>query len=253
MSHSYLKGKRVLITRPEKDSGEFSALLAGQGAEPAVIPLVGFIGRELPEEEMRKLRSASEYDWIIFTSKNGVRFFFKQVDEGTRLPNIASIGDKTTESIKKRGFEPKFVPGEFVAEAFVEEFIPRLTAGSKILLVKGSLARDLISTELENHGHRCDEIILYETVLPDGSADLLKEALESEKLDIITFASSSAVHHFMRIVHAYKLERKLDRCLFACIGPVAKKTAEAYGLTVPVCGNPYTMEGLFHSLSEYGT
>ena len=253
MRAAFLKGKKVLVTRAEKECVEFSALLAGQGAEPVTIPLIGFKGKELSDEDKRKIQSASEYDWVIFTSKNGVRFFFQQAGEGARLPDIASIGDKTTESIKKRGHQPQFVPGEFVAEAFVEEFLPRLQAGSDILLVKGNLARDLIAATLRNHGHRCDEVILYETVLPEGSSDRLKEALESEKLDIITFASSSAVHHFMKTVHEYNLEKKLNRCLFACIGPVAKKTAEAYGLQVPVCGNPYTMEGLFHSLTEYGT
>lgn len=251
MSDSFtLINKKVLITRELEDSRPFAEKIVTNGGIPVTVPLVGFQAVALNEENKCKITSLHEYDWIVFTSKKGVEYFFEQVGD-VHLPCIAVIGDKTKQVLEKLGFQPHFVPTEFVAECFVEEFVPLLKANSKVLLVKGNLARTLIAEQIQKAKSICDEVIIYENRMPIESKEKLREVLTYEGIDIITFASSSSVHHFMKVIETYRLHDYISSSTIACIGPVAKKTAEQYGLYVDVCANKYTMDGLFESLLHY--
>lgn len=250
-THSFLTGKKVLLTREERDNTEFADLIRKAGGEAVSIPMIGFRPRILNEKEKEQLANIEQYDWLVLTSKNGVDYFFRQVGNQAVLPKIAVIGAKTQKALKRYGFIPQFVPSQFVAECFVEEFIPILSKESKVLVVKGNLARDLIAESLKGNDHICDEVILYENAMPEGSEEKLCEVFGNEQLDVLTFASSSAVRHFMQTVEKHMLQSFISNCVIACIGPVAQKTAEQYGLHVQVCAEPYTIEGLVTRLIDY--
>ncbi|MGN1401299.1 MAG: uroporphyrinogen-III synthase [Bacillus sp. (in: firmicutes)] len=248
---SFLKGKTVLITRTEKESAGFVNQLSEVGASPIVVPLVGFEERDLDEKEKRLLTDSINYDWLVFTSKNGVDFFFMKDLPFGMLPKLASIGEKTTERMTEWGYTADFEPTKYVAETFIEEFLAVLPNQSNILVLKGNLARKLIPETLRENGHRCDELILYENVLPPSSGLQIKKLIERSQLDVLTFASSSAVDHFIEIIDSYNLREAITDCVVACIGPVAAKTAEQHGLTVHVRGEPFTMDGMLKQLVEY--
>lgn len=250
-AHSFLTGKKVLLTREERDNAGFADLIREAGGEPVSIPMIGFRPRDLDDKEKEILANLQQYDWLVLTSKNGVDFFFRQVEKEIRLPDIAVIGTKTKEALEQYGHVPQFVPSQFVAECFVEELIPGLANDVKVLVVKGNLARDLIADSVRAKGHICDEVILYENAMPESSEEKLCEAIKNEQLDILTFASSSAVRHFMQVVEKHELRSFISHCVIACIGPIAQKTAEQHGLHVQICAQPYTIEGLVASLIDY--
>ncbi|MGM9926575.1 MAG: uroporphyrinogen-III synthase [Bacillus sp. (in: firmicutes)] len=248
--HTFLRGKKVLITRPERDSRSFADSIARYGGKPVAIPLIGFQACDLTAADRQLLRTINEFDWLVFTSKNGVEYFFQQYKE-KKLPHIAVIGTKTMEALEKHGYKPSFVPSQFVAETFVEEFIPFIEEKASVLVVKGNLARSLIKERLEVSGRRCQEIILYENQLPIESEARLQQALQTKQIDVVTFSSSSTVHHFMQVVKAHHLQKHIEHLTYACIGPVAKKTAEQYGLSVDICAEPFTMDGLLQGLIAF--
>ncbi len=247
---SVLQGKHILTTRSDEAIISFAEWVTEAGGICSNIPLVGFSSVTLSEQERNKLLNISEYDWIILTSKNGVEYFFKQMETGTDLPHVACIGDKTAAALLEHGITPQFIPSEFVAESFAAEFLPMLKKQSKVLVAKGNLARDYIKEILCDSGHTCDEIILYENRLPDGSEEALTAHLHAQSFDVIVFASSSAVSNFTRIINEKGLLDNIDRSLIACIGPVTARTAVQNGLYVDICADTYTMEGLFESIID---
>ncbi|MFS0780720.1 uroporphyrinogen-III synthase [Bacillus sp. 1P06AnD] len=238
----------MLVTRSENDAPAFSQQIALRGGIPVSVPLIGFRPAALDASEMNKLSNLKQYDWLIFTSQKGVEYFSKLVPNNN-LPQIAAIGEKTESSLRLHGMEPAFIPSQFVAERFAEEFPEQLDNHSNILIVKGNLARDMIAKKLEEEGHLCDEIVIYENSLPSSSEKRLKNLLEKGTIDIVTFTSSSTVRHFMEVVNKNQLQ--LGRMVYACIGPIAAKTAGSYGLPVAVIAEPYTSEGLLSMLDDY--
>ncbi|MGM9923804.1 MAG: uroporphyrinogen-III synthase [Bacillus sp. (in: firmicutes)] len=247
---SALQGKTVLITREESDGSRFAENIAKRGGIPITIPLIGFQTCPLPPEMERKLAAISQYDWIIFTSKNGVKYFFQRWKKPL-MQRIAVIGEKTKIALESRGYEPQFVPTEYVAERFAAEFLPCLEPDARVLIVKGNLARSIIADAIKKQGFHCDEMVMYETILPEASESKLCDTLKKQKCDIISFTSSSTVRHFMQIVEKHHLQECIAGSKIACIGPIAKKTAERLGLYVHICAEKYTMEGLVRSMETY--
>ena len=203
----------------------------------------------------RVIQHISNYEWFILTSQNGVRFFFKLIEKYDvprhTLPKIAVIGTKTEEELVRYGYKADFIPKQFVAEAFVEEFVSKLDGDTQVLLAKGNLARTIIAEAINQVGASCDEVIVYETVLPKESVQQLVHVLREREAEVITFTSSSTIHHFMQIVEQYQLHPYLESLIIACIGPVAKKTALQYGLKVDICPEVYTTEAMLKDLAIY--
>jgi uroporphyrinogen-III synthase len=151
----------------------------------------------------------------------------------------------------ERGLSPAFVPSSYVAEAFVEEFIPYIDKGSKILLPKGNLAREYIARSLTQVGAQVDEVVIYETYMPAESRVKLAGMLAEHQLDILTFTSPSTVDHLMEVVKEYGLEEQLKDCMIGCIGPVTEKKLRAYGLTVHASPKVYTVKDMINSTIAY--
>lgn len=254
MSTLPLKDYRILITRGKEQANRFKVSIEQYGGIPIIVPLLDF---QLPtnnSEVEAVIHQVLNYDWLILTSQNGVRFFFELVNKcgmSASLPKIAVIGKKTEESLMQYGYEADFIPQEFVAENFIDEFMPLLHAESRVLLVKGNLARTIIAEGINKAGASCDEVIVYETVLPKESVLKLSHILQAQEVDVITFTSSSTVHHFMQIVEQYQLHPLLESLIIACIGPIAKKTAQQYRLKVNVCPSEYTTEAMLQELITY--
>ncbi|WP_028392116.1 uroporphyrinogen-III synthase [Bacillus cihuensis] len=250
-----LKGSHVLITRGKSQAASIVEKVESYGGNACVVPLIDFILPDNIDQLNHYIRHIHEYDWLILTSQNGVDYFFRLLEEQApvKLPRIAVIGSKTEEYLMSRGLSTDFVPLHFVAEAFVAEFIPMLKQDSRVLIAKGNLARTVIADKIREAGAQCQEMIIYQTVLPKASEPKLAELLTNGRLNIVTFTSSSTVHHFMKIVNKHDLQASLEKIVFACIGPIALKTAESYGLSVAVSPKVYTAEAMIDSLADYMT
>lgn len=249
-----LENKQVLIPRGAKQARSFAQLVKQFGGIPVVIPLLAF--RPVPESEEISaiLNQLHTYDWIIFTSDVTVETFFLLYGAKlSRFPKVAVIGEKTRQAVEQKQIKVSFVPKRYVAECFSEEFSGQVTPGTRVLLPKGNLARSYIASSLTAQGAVVDEIIIYETYFPEESRTKLIQVLREGKLDILPFTSPSTVDHFMETVKEGHFEQTIEKCIIACIGPIAKKRAIEYGLTVHVCPEVYTVEHMIHRVIDYLT
>jgi uroporphyrinogen-III synthase len=250
--HLPLLGKRILVPRGKREAKAFSALVEKYGGIPLEIPLLSF-RPIVPSEEMKDIiNNIHTYDWIIFTSNVTVETFLSLVEhQVVPLPRIAVIGTRTEVVLTNRGFKVDFVPNEYVAEGFVREFLPLVQKGMKVLIPKGNLARDYIAESLSAEGAQVDELVVYETYLPEDSKNQLKAAIRQKQIDILTFTSPSTVDHFMEVIDENDLHPFLDDCLISCIGPITKERIESVGLWVHVMPETYTVEDMLKKMIIY--
>lgn len=246
-----LLDKKVLVPRGKDQAASFSRLVEKYGGIPVEIPLIAFRPIQKNQRLSACLEKLDTYDWIIFTSNVTVETFFSFVEGEALLPKIAVIGKKTAKVLNERGLPVAFVPSAYVAEVFVDEFLPRVGRGSRVLIPKGNLAREYIADSLSKAGAIVDEVVIYETYLPEESKAKLVEMLKGGELDILTFTSPSTVDHLMEVVSACGLESRLKESIIGCIGPVTEKRLREYGLPVHAAPEEYTVEEMIKSTIAY--
>ncbi|WP_080844571.1 uroporphyrinogen-III synthase [Cytobacillus gottheilii] len=249
---SSLLGKRVLIPRGRQHAKPVAALVRDLGGVPVEIPLISFKPTLTHDSAAELNEILHTYDWLIFTSNVTVETFLAHVNtKKGSFPKIAVIGEKTKEVLEAKGMKVDFVPSQYVAEGFIEEFLPRIQKGEQILIPKGNLARDAIATALLKKEVKVKEIIVYETTMPEESKAILKDQLLAHQLDIVLFTSPSTVDHFMDVVLENDLVEQSKRCLIACIGPVSKARAETHGLHVHAIPDRYTVKDMLNEIIQY--
>ncbi|WP_210366728.1 uroporphyrinogen-III synthase [Bacillus sp. REN3] len=246
-----LQNKLVMVPRGKGHAKSFSDLVVKYGGIPVEIPLIAFKPVAATEELQNILKRLHTYDWIIFTSNVTVETFYSFFSEPVNLPKIAVIGEKTRQVLEKKGEKVRFTPGCYVAEGFIEDFAPLVKEGERILIPKGNLAREYIAASLKKIGAAVDELVIYETYLPEESRAKLIQMLTNRSLDILTFTSPSTIDHFMGIVQQNGLQPRIEDSIVACIGPVSKQKAEEWGLTVHAVPEKYTVEDMLKSIIEY--
>lgn len=252
MTSSPLRNKRVLVPREKQQAGRFSKLVQKWGGEPVEIPLLAFKPAEITPEIENAIHHLSTYEWVIFTSNITVETFLSYPGiSHSDFNRVAAIGEKTAQVLLEKGLKVDFIPTEYVAEAFAAEFTPMVGAGTRVLIPKGNRARHVISDSLKENGAIVEEIIAYETYFPPESKALLAKKIVEHELDIIPFTSSSTVDHFMDVIQENNLEDELSRFVFACIGPIAKKSAESYGLPVHVVPAVYTADEMLREIVNF--
>lgn len=251
LASSPLMNKKVLVPRGAGQANSFSQLVKNYGGIPIEIPLIAFRPIEKNHQVQAVLDQINTYDWIIFTSNVTVETFFTFLKDFNAFPKIAVIGTKTEEVLKERGFQAEFVPSAYVAEVFVDEFLPKVPSSSRVLIPKGNLAREYISRSLIKNGVHADEIVIYETYMPDASREKLARMLAGGGLDILTFTSPSTVDHLMEVVQEYQLDSHLKNCVISCIGPITEKKLRQYGFTVHASPKEYAVKEMIESTIEY--
>jgi len=251
-----LFGRTVMITRAEEQSEELAKGLRDLGARVLSVPMIKIVPAPDWKQVDRALKGIRHYNWIIFTSVNGVRFFFRRMEETkTDIRNlngarIMAIGPRTAAEIRIKGINIDAVPDEYRAEAVVKLF-GKKTKGLRILLPRAKVARDVIPVELRKLGARVDVLAVYETVLPDIDRGKLLSLFNNKEIDIVTFTSSSTVRNFVGMIGRKKILKILNGVTVACIGPVTSGTAWEYGIKTALAPAEYTMEGLIRAIKGY--
>lgn len=244
-----LCGRTVLITRAEQQAKQMSAAVQKQGGIPVEIPLLHITAA--PHNQFQQVREELDtYNWIIFTSKNGVNFFLDGLQQPLpKTMKIAAVGVKTKQELEYRGYNVHFVPTAFVAEVFAKEFVNHIESGMRILLPKGNFARDVIREALRNHGAIVRELVVYETAVHLQMREQLIDALQSREIDVITFTSPSTVQSFLTLLEGENWREWVKGCTIACIGPITEREARKYfqNFLVPT---EYTVEAMLQCISE---
>jgi uroporphyrinogen III methyltransferase/synthase len=245
-----LSGRRIIVTRARAQASEFAAALEALGAEVVQFPVI----RIVPAEDEAPLRAAAAqagtFDWIVFTSANGVeRFWYALAEQrcdaralgGVR---VCAIGPATAAELERRGVTPDLVPDEFVAESAVRALLAAGPVhGARILVPRAAVARPVLPDALRQAGAEVVEVAAYATVQDGGGAERVRAMLDRGEVDAVTFTASSTVKNFVELVGA-----EVGRAKVASIGPVTSATARELGLAVDVEAAEYTTPGLVAAL-----
>ena len=234
-----LFGQRIVVTRAREQAGGFADKLRLLGAEAIVMPTIQ-IG---PPDDWgpldRAIERLGQYDWLIFTSQNGVRRFVERLDGGpfdlrAIRGKIAAIGPATAEALEELHLKVDLTPTTFVAEGLLEAFELHDLQAKKIVIPRAAVAREILPEELRRRGAEVDVAAAYKTVRPELAVE--------EKADWITFTSSSTASNLLEQIN------DLEGARVASIGPITSETVRGFGFEVDVEAEPHTTDGLIEAI-----
>lgn len=254
-----LSGRHVVVTRSREQASELTEALEALGAGVIEFPVISCRPLEdgpSLERLDRAIEELETYDWVVFTSVNGVRFFLDRIFRlGGDVRALAGIqigvmGEGTRRAVEERSLTVDFVPGRFVGESFVEEF-PEKRPGVRVLIPRAEDARELIPEQLRRHGCEVDVVPCYRTVAADTEAAELRLMLAAGTVDAVTFTSSSTVRNFVKLAGLDTPDFRLPETVkVVSIGPVTSRTARDLGLPVHAEADPHTIGGVVQALLE---
>jgi len=245
-----LFGRRIVVTRTRKQASALSAKLRILGADVYELPTIRVEPPENLMEFGELVRDAFQYDWLIFTSVNGVDAFFdmfyRLYDDARSIGNakIAAIGPATAQRIKSVHLSVDLQPKEFVAEAIIDGLLEFGSVENlKFLVVRALGAREVLPKRLAELGAIVDEATAYRTVPETTDTSGALERFESEGADLVTFTSSSTVENFLALKLPWPAQTKT-----ASIGPITSETMRKNGLQVDVEAARYDVDGLVEAV-----
>lgn len=248
-----LSGKRIIVTRARAQASELIDLLEDYGAECLQCPTIAI--REM--EDYTGLDGAvaeiESYHWIIFTSVNGVEYFYQRLyhagkdSRALSKAKIAAIGSQTAAALAEKGIRADLIPAEFRAEGVLAAFDPQLQ-GTRVLIPRALEARETLPEELTRRGAFVNVVPAYRTVMADKETAGLREMLHARRVDAVTFTSSSTVKNFLAMLAGENVQELLAGVTLAAIGPITTATAQEAGLEIRVVAEEYTIKGLADAL-----
>ncbi len=245
-----LQDKRIVITRPREQADEFAALLKAYGAKVFLMPTIRIDGPEDWTEVDQAIERLDEYNWVVFTSSNGVEYFCRRLNDGPLRSKICTVGPATAKALSRFGLHVDLVPEQFTGEGVLAAFPKRLD-GARWLAPRGNLARDTILEGLRQRGAVVDEIVVYYTRTVDRLDPQMVQRLQSGSIDIVTFTSSSTAKNFIRLLGESEIERAGDRFLVASIGPQTSRTLRELGLNVNIEASAATVPAMVEAIAAY--
>ena len=254
---SILFGKRIVVTRAHSQASELVRRLCELGAEVIEFPTIAI---EPPREYApmdRAIEQLQNYEWLFFTSVNGVESFFNRLRQLGKNSHalehlkVVAIGPETSGRLEVEGVHACLVPAKYQAEGILEELNPSQIRGGRILIPRAAKAREVLPETLRQWGAIVDVVEAYQTVLPRNHKLSLNELLEQNRLDVILFTSSSTVVNFVQLLGRQDLARKLDGVIVGCIGPITAQTAIDHGLDVRIISSEFTIPGLVDAIVRH--
>jgi uroporphyrinogen III methyltransferase/synthase len=257
-AESSLRGRRIVVTRAREQAAGLTASLRLRGAEVIEAPAI----RIEPPSDWTPLDEAIDqlerFDWIIFTSTNGVKSFMERMHELDRQPSVlvrakaklAAIGPATKAELESNGLRADVVPKRFIAEE-VFEAINRFgrLEGSRILLPRADIARQTLPDLLRSEGAHVDVVVAYRTVAAREDIRRAVELVLAGEVDVVTFTSGSTVSSFFSVIES--TERLRGRFVPASIGPITSQALRDRGFAPGIEAAEYTSEGLVKAIVDY--
>ena len=252
-----LSAKRIVVTRAREQASSMVAMLADLGADVLECPTIKVVPPISWTDLDAAIADLPAYDWLIFTSVNGVKYFFDRLFENNRdvraLHHIktACIGPETARRLSEFGIKTDILPKSYVAESVVEAFAPENVKNKKILIPRAETARPVLPAELKKMGAAVDEIAVYRTQPVLDNQALLISGLEENEIDMVTFTSSSTVTNFKSLLPADRINDLMAGVSVACIGPVTAETAKDLGFNVDIVAEKFTIPGLCEAIIRH--
>ncbi len=255
-----LFGRRVVVTRATEQAGDLVDMLEERGAEAILAPTI----RLAPPEDLdaldRACTEAGRYDWLVFTSANGVEHFMRRLLANGDIrdlkgPRICTIGPATAQQLSRYGIRADLTPEEYRAEAVAEALKARdEVRGKRFLLPRADIAREVLADELREAGAEVTEVAAYRTLVAGGERDDdhdVYRMLLDRQIDAVTFTSASTVKNFAKIFGAEQAADLLRTTVVASIGPVTAEAAQQLGIATTVMPKRYTIPDLVDALVQH--
>ena len=250
-----LFGKKILITRPKGEDTRFSQILEEYGASCAELPAIAIKPLSDYSQLDAAIKDISGFQWLIFSSRNGVRFFKQRLDclnqnpETLKKIKIAAIGPRTTSALENLGLRVLLQPDKFCQEGLLKSFGKLKLKSQNILIINALEARDVLAKGLEKMGAKVTVAPAYQTVARAQEHKSTRKILKDT--DIITFTSSLAVKNFLAGFNKHSLKARFKNTLIASIGPITSRAIRTAGFKVNIEAKEYTLEGLTKAIVKY--
>lgn len=254
--HQPLVGKTIMVTRAREQAATLITELAALGASCLEAPAI----RIVPLDDYTALEQAvarlTQYNWLIFTSVNGVDYFFKRLAKSNQdasalgQTKIAAIGVPTAQRLNNYGIKADIVPVEFRAEGIVGALTTAAGPGTKVLIPRALQARTVLPDGLRKLGAVVDVVPVYQTVQGEADAAQIRTKLAAGGVDIVTFTSSSTVTMLLERLGDSGASL-LAQTNIACIGPITAATCLDKGLKPTVIAENFTINGLVEAIVDY--
>jgi uroporphyrinogen III methyltransferase/synthase len=247
-----LFGQRIVVTRDRHQASELADPLEALGAEAVLLPTIEIREPADPAALNEAIARLDSYDWLIFTSANGVRYFVDALDRSASdlrslKARICAIGPATKAAIESLHLKVDLMPREYVAESLIQAFAQEKLHGLRILLPRAAVARDVVPVELSKRGAKVDVVEAYRTFAPTDLAGRARAIFE-RKPHWITFTSSSTVTNFISAAG----REVLGETKIASIGPITSATLREHGVEPTVEAEPHTISGLINAIAPQG-
>lgn len=245
-----LTGIRIAVTRAAEQAEELVRALRIRGADVVATPLIR-ISPRIDEDEVRAaMVKLDDYDWIVFTSVNGVDLFMRALQSAGEdirsAAGVACVGPATAAAAVRHGLEPSVIPDEYVGRAIADALAQRVQLdGLRILLARAEGGNADLPERLRAGGATVADLQLYRTSPDADGARALRAELAEGALDLITFTSGSTIRYFTELVG------RPGRAKVAVIGPVTADAARSAGIDVDIVGVPHTTGGLVGAIAGY--
>ncbi len=258
-----LAGRTIIITRAREQAGEFAAELEGLGARVIVCPTIEIVEPESFAALDEAIENLFGYDWIIFTSTNGVDHFLHRLQtlgrDASQLDElrVCAIGEATAEKLRAARVHVDLVPEQFKAEgvfAALESFLGgrEVLRRLNFLIPRAAVARDYLPRALEDAGARADAVAAYRTVRPlNPDLPRIHALLAGGSVDCVAFTSSSTVKNFAGLFDTSDLSQVLKGVAVACIGDVTAGTASEHGLQTEIMPEEFTIPALARAIGNH--
>ncbi|MBA4392418.1 MAG: uroporphyrinogen-III C-methyltransferase [Desulfobacca sp.] len=252
-----LLGKTIVVTRTREQASELVDQLAALGAECLELPTIRIVPPSDWSGLDQALQRIEEVNWILFTSPNGVHFFFDRLEtlhldlrilKGIK---IGVIGPATAQALKKFHLQPELIPEKYQAEPLLEALSLFPMANQKILIPRAEQAREVLPQGLRQMGAEVSVVSAYRTLPAQDGTGPLVERLTRSEVDCLTFTSSSTVINFLALFSRQEILSLLKKVGIACIGPITAQTARDNGLQVTITAEEYTISGLVTAIENY--
>jgi uroporphyrinogen III methyltransferase / synthase len=252
-----LSGCKILVTRGRAQASYLSDMLAEEGAEIIEIPTIEISPLSLSPRGKKQIRAIRRYDWIVFSSVNAVEIFMdhllnlKRDSRDLSDVKIACVGEATAKALETFGLRADLVPGDYKQEGLVKSFSKIKLTGQKILFARAKEGRDVLQKFFRKKGVFVDLLPLYENKAPKGAKERLRALFtQGGGVDLLTFASSSAVDHFYGLLTP-ALRRKCRPLPVAVIGPVTASSVKKWGGRVAVQPRSFSLPPLVKAIVQW--
>lgn len=250
-----LFGKRILVTRAQHQASALNRLLYERGARPVELPVIDIQAIANTKELNRAISNLEQYDWIVFTSVNGVSSFFQRLYDlkldarALKGLKIGVIGPATAKALEIRGIIPDYLPEVYTSQGFLVGLSRQDITGQQFLLPRADIADKELAEAISQLGAEVCEVAVYRTVPVATAIPQVKEMLLSREIDVITFTSSSTVSNLVALFNEEDLA--VNNAKIACIGPKTADTAARVGLKVDIVASENTIPGLVAAIEKY--